>query len=118
VKEMEHFFSNPIVAFLLFGGTYIASRFLPFRKDICRQIRWNQLSGASASDFIGCQFFWGAGVYATVVSLLNVFGAAEEISAVAVLAAGFGGAIAALVDRYFTQRPTGGGAPRVGNSVA
>ena len=113
---MEHVFSNPIVAFLLFGGTYVASRFLPFRKDLCRQIRWIQLSGVSTSDFAGHQFFWGAGVYAIVLSLLNVFGAAEGISAVAVLAAGFGGAIAAIVDRYYTQRPTGSTTPTVGDS--
>jgi hypothetical protein len=116
-QRMGHVFSNPTVAFLLFGGTYVASRFLPFRKDPCRQLRWRQLIGSSTSDFAANQFFWGAGVYAIVLALLNVLGAADGISAVAVLAAGGGGAIAALVDRYYTQRPTGSDAATAGESA-
>ena len=103
---MEHLFSNPFVAFFLFGGTYVVSKFLPFKKDPCRQLKWSQLSDSSVSDFAAHQFFWGAGVYATVLSVLYLLGAADGISGLAVLAAGLGGAIAALVDRYHMQRPT------------
>jgi hypothetical protein len=102
---MEHLFSNPIVAFVLFGGTYIASSCFPLVRHLSRQLKWNKLSGVSTNDFVGYQFFWGAGVYAIVLALLNLLGAADGISAVAVLAAGAGGGIAALIDRYFTTRP-------------
>lgn len=104
-RAMEHLFSNPIVAFVLFGGTYIASTMLPFVRQISRQLKWNKLSGVSTNDFVGHQFFWGAGVYAIVLAFLNLLGAADGISAAAVLAAGAGGGIAALIDRFFINRP-------------
>ena len=111
---MEHIFSNPLFAFLFFGGAYVVSRFLPFRKDSCRQIRWGQLSGVSVVDFAGHQLFWGAGVYAIVLSLMQLLGATDAIAPVAVLAAGAGGAIAALVDRYVTGNRTGSGSATAG----
>ena len=101
---MEHLFANPIVAFALFGGTYIASSFLPSVRNLSRQLKWNKLSEVGVSDFVGYQFFWGAGVYAVVLALLNLFGVADGISARAVLAAGAGGGIAAIIDRYFMTR--------------
>ena len=102
---MEHLFSNPLVAFVLFGGTYIASTFFPFMRNLSRQLKWNRLSDVSSGDFVGYQFFWGAGVYGVVVALLNLLGVADGISALAVLAAGAGGGIAALIDQYFMTRP-------------
>jgi len=105
---MEHLFSNPIVAFLLFGGTYIAATLFPALRGLSRQLRWKKLSGVSVSDFVGHQFFWGAGVYAVVLALLNLIGAADRMSAMAILAAGVGGGVAALVDRYLTTRPPRG----------
>jgi len=104
---MEHLFSNPTVAFVLFGGTYIAATLFPALRGLSRQLKWNKLSGVSVNDFVGYQFFWGAGVYAVVLALLNLLGVADGMSAVAVLAAGAGGGVAALIDRYLTTRAPG-----------
>jgi hypothetical protein len=104
---MQHLFSNPVVAFVLFGGTYMAAAFFPSLRGLSRQLRWNRLSGVSTGDFVACQFFWGAGVYAVVLALLSLLGATDEISGTAILAAGAGGGAAALIDRYLTRQPPG-----------